>query len=137
MEAAAASELAENFVGDPTFQVPAVDWRRTARRVLTLEWLDGIKLSKRDELIAAGHDPKTLAAILERGLLEGGLGLGVAHQYYPGATREEIFRVFQMAARWNVPVFTHVRGMNVDAMQEVISNAAVTGASPSVSPSVP
>lgn len=69
-----------------------------------------------------------LAATMERALREGGLGLGVAHQYYPGASHEEIFRVFQMAARWNVPIFTHVRSMSVDAMQEVIANAASTGA---------
>ncbi len=70
-----------------------------------------------------------LAATMEQGLRQGGLGLGVAHQYYPGASREEIFRVFQMAARWKVPIFTHVRSMTVDAMQEVIANAAATGAS--------
>jgi N-acyl-D-aspartate/D-glutamate deacylase len=70
-----------------------------------------------------------LAATMERGLREGALGLGLAHQYYPAASREEIFRVFQMAERWKVPIFTHVRSMNVDAMQEVIANAAATGAS--------
>jgi N-acyl-D-aspartate/D-glutamate deacylase len=70
-----------------------------------------------------------LAATMERGLREGGLGVGMAHQYYPGASREEIFRVFQMAGRWKVPIFTHVRSMNVDAMQEVIANAATTGVS--------
>jgi ubiquinone biosynthesis protein len=37
MEAAAASELGQNFAGDPTFRVPRVDWRRTAQRVLTTE----------------------------------------------------------------------------------------------------
>ena len=67
--------------------------------------------------------------MMERGLREGGLGLGVAHQYYPAASREEIFRVFQMAERWKVPLFTHVRSMNIDAMQEVIADAAATGAS--------
>jgi len=76
------------------------------------------------------NDPEEytmLAAIMERGLREGGLGLGVAHQYYPGATREEIFRVFQLAQRWKAPIFTHVRSMGPDAMQEVIANAAATG----------
>ena len=34
-----------------------------------------------------------------------------------------------MAERWKVPLFTHVRSMNVDAMQEVIADAAATGAS--------
>ena len=33
LEAAAASELAENFAGDPTFRVPQVDWQRTGRTV--------------------------------------------------------------------------------------------------------
>lgn len=56
MEAAAASELGENFIGDPTFQVPAVDWRRTGRRVLTLERMTGIRIDDRTRLLAAGHD---------------------------------------------------------------------------------
>ncbi|MBI2686325.1 MAG: amidohydrolase family protein [Acidobacteria bacterium] len=78
------------------------------------------------------NDPEEmtlLAAAMERGLREGAIGLGVAPQYYPGSTREEVFRVYQMAARWNVPVFTHVRAMTPDAMQEAIANAAATGAS--------
>jgi N-acyl-D-aspartate/D-glutamate deacylase len=70
-----------------------------------------------------------LAAEMERQLREGALGIGMAHQYYPGASREEIFRVFQMAARWKVPIFCHVRAMGIDAIQEVIANAAATGAS--------
>ena len=54
-EAAAASELAENFAGDPTFHVPQVDWRRTGRTVLTTERITGIRIDDRDGLIAAGH----------------------------------------------------------------------------------
>ena len=46
LEAAALSEMAENTARDPGFRVPAIDWRRTARTVLTLEWIDGIKLSR-------------------------------------------------------------------------------------------
>ncbi|MCY7339270.1 MAG: 2-polyprenylphenol 6-hydroxylase [Sphingomonas bacterium] len=68
-EAASASELKEKMVAEPGFFVPAIDWRRTSRRVMTLEWLDGIKLSDRNRLIAAGHDPKALAAILVRAFL--------------------------------------------------------------------
>ena len=37
LEAAALSELAENTKTDPDFRVPAVDWDRTAKDVLTLE----------------------------------------------------------------------------------------------------
>lgn len=62
-EAAAACELAENFAGDPTLRVPAVDWTRTGRRVLTIERIEGIKIDERAALVEAGHDP---LAILER-----------------------------------------------------------------------
>jgi len=54
-EAAAASELAENFAGDPTFRVPRVDWPRTGHTVLTTERVAGIRVDDRAALIAAGH----------------------------------------------------------------------------------
>ena len=78
-EAASASELKDNMLAEPGFYVPDIDWRRTSRRVLTLEWLDGIKLSKRDELVAAGHDPKALAAILVRAFLRQAVVDGYFH----------------------------------------------------------
>jgi ubiquinone biosynthesis protein len=55
-EAAAASELGENFRDDPGFRVPEVDWRRTGKRVLTIARIAGIAMDRREELIAAGHD---------------------------------------------------------------------------------
>ena len=68
-EAASASELRENMVAESGFFVPAIDWSRSARRVMTLEWIDGIKLTDREALIAAGHDVKALAATLVRAFL--------------------------------------------------------------------
>ncbi len=59
-EAAAASELAENFAGDPDFYVPAIDWARTARRVMTLEWLNGVRIDNVEAILQAGHDPDAL-----------------------------------------------------------------------------
>ena len=61
-EAAAASELRENFAEDPTFRVPKVDWRRTSRQVLTLERVGGIRVDDRAALVAAGHDIHALMA---------------------------------------------------------------------------
>ena len=78
-EAASASELRENMVAEPGFHVPEIDWRRTARRVLTLEWLDGVKLNDRDALIAAGHDCRALAAILVRAFLRQAVVDGFFH----------------------------------------------------------
>jgi ubiquinone biosynthesis protein len=68
-EAASASELRENMIAEPGYYVPEIDWRRTARRVLTLEWLDGVKLNDREALIAAGQDCQSLARILVRAFL--------------------------------------------------------------------
>jgi len=62
LEAAAASELAENCAQDAGFRVPKVDWRRTARRVLTLERVSGIPSDEREALIAAGFDPDEVLA---------------------------------------------------------------------------
>jgi cytosine/adenosine deaminase-related metal-dependent hydrolase len=72
---------------------------------------------------------KTLYELFEKGLREGGLGIGMPHQYYPGADRREIFRVFEFGAEKDVPIYTHVRSMGAEAMQEVVANAAATGAS--------
>ena len=60
LEAAAASELADNFAGDLWFRVPRVDWTRTGQRVLTLERVAGIPIDERDALVAAGHDIRTI-----------------------------------------------------------------------------
>jgi ubiquinone biosynthesis protein len=78
-EAASASELRENMIAEPGYFVPEIDWRRTARRVLTLEWLDGIKLNDREALIEAGHDCQKLAATLVRAFLRQAVVDGFFH----------------------------------------------------------
>jgi ubiquinone biosynthesis protein len=78
-EAASASELRENMVAEPGYYIPDIDWRRTARRVLTMEWLDGIKLNDRDALIEAGQDCKALAATLVRAFLRQAVVDGFFH----------------------------------------------------------
>jgi ubiquinone biosynthesis protein len=78
-EAASASELKENMIAEPGYYIPEIDWRRTARRVLTLEWLDGIKLNDRDALIEAGQDCTALAAILVRAFLRQAVVDGFFH----------------------------------------------------------
>ncbi len=56
MEAAAASELADNFAGDSSYSTPVIDWRRTSRRVLTMGRIAGIRIDDREALLAAGLD---------------------------------------------------------------------------------
>jgi ubiquinone biosynthesis protein len=55
-EAAAASELAENFADDAGFHVPAIDWGRTAKRVLTQERVTGIRIDDLAAINEAGLD---------------------------------------------------------------------------------
>jgi ubiquinone biosynthesis protein len=85
MEAAAMSEMAENSKNDEGFRVPQVDWTRSARRVLTLEWIDGIPISDRGGLAAAGHDVKALGARLMQAFLRHAMRDGFFHaDMHPG-----------------------------------------------------
>jgi len=85
LEAAAYSELGENTKDDAGFRVPSVDWERTGRDVLTVEWIDGIKLSDVEGLRAAGHDLKAIAATLVQSFLRHTLRDGFFHaDMHPG-----------------------------------------------------
>ena len=78
-EAASASELAETMTSEPNFFVPAVDWARTTGKVLTIEWIDGIKLSNRAALIEAGYDLAELARVLVHAFLRQAIADGFFH----------------------------------------------------------
>lgn len=68
-EAAAATELATNLKNhEPGFRVPAIDWNRTSRRVLTMEWVDGIPLNDIAAITAAGHNLDQLLGKASRSL---------------------------------------------------------------------
>jgi ubiquinone biosynthesis protein len=85
MEAAALSEMAENSKDDEGFRVPKVDWTRSARRVLTLEWIDGVPIADHDKLRTAGHDLKPLGARLMQTFLRHALRDGFFHaDMHPG-----------------------------------------------------
>jgi len=79
LEAAAMSEMAENTARDEDFRVPQVDWRRTARRVLTVEWIDGIKLSDTAALAASTIDRKALGLTVMRSFLKHAMRDGFFH----------------------------------------------------------
>jgi ubiquinone biosynthesis protein len=85
LEAAALSEMAENTKDDADFRVPAVDWDRTARDVLTLEWINATPLSDRARLAAKGFDPKALARAVIQTFLRQALRDGFFHaDMHPG-----------------------------------------------------
>lgn len=78
-EAAAASELRENMTANPFFNVPAILWSYTARRVLTLERVEGVPVSDRAAMVAAGITPEPLAAHVVQAFLEQALYDGFFH----------------------------------------------------------
>ncbi len=62
LEAASASEFAANTGADEGFRLPDVRWHLSSRRVMTMEWADGVPLGDNAALDAAGHDRVALAA---------------------------------------------------------------------------
>jgi len=89
-------------------------------------FFDTISLGQYKEL-----DPEYYPVLwkhLEKGLTDGALGIGMPHAYYPGVSPDETLRLFQFAAESEAPIYTHVKGMGVAGVQEVVSNAVATGA---------
>ncbi|HEY7296335.1 MAG TPA: 2-polyprenylphenol 6-hydroxylase [Xanthobacteraceae bacterium] len=85
LEAAALSEMTDNTKDDPDFRIPAVDWDRTAKNVLTLEWIKGTRLSDRAALEAKGFDLPALARAVIQSFLRQALRDGFFHaDMHPG-----------------------------------------------------
>ncbi|HEX9905751.1 MAG TPA: 2-polyprenylphenol 6-hydroxylase [Propylenella sp.] len=79
LEAAAYSEMAENVTSEADFHLPAVNWELTGRDVLVSEWVDGTRLADREAIVAAGHDPKRIAASVVQTFLRHALRDGFFH----------------------------------------------------------
>ena len=78
-EAASASELREAMAAVEGYHIPAIDWDRTSGRVMTLEWVDGIKISDVEALKAAGHDTGRIADRLVLTFLRQAISEGFFH----------------------------------------------------------
>lgn len=84
---------------------------------------------------ATPDEQSAIAIAVRRGLETGGLGVGFGLEYTPPAGAEEILELFRLAAEFKRPVYVHVRfaGYSTpgifEALQEVIADAAASGAS--------
>ena len=67
-EARNAEKFATNFRNSTQVKVPAIYWRFTTNRVLTLEWIEGFKLTDTKSIREAGLDPE---AIIQIGVTSG------------------------------------------------------------------
>ncbi|MBI2680344.1 MAG: amidohydrolase family protein [Candidatus Solibacter usitatus] len=79
---------------------------------------------------ATPEEQKAIEFAVQKGLDEGGLGLGMGIAYTPTAKPEEILNLFYLAAKFKRPVFVHMRsaGDAIASLQEVITDAAASGA---------
>lgn len=78
-EARHADTIRRNMEDDPRVFIPRIQWTHTARRVLTLEYVEGIKLSNLEALDAAGMDRAQLARTLADAILKQMLIDGIFH----------------------------------------------------------
>jgi dihydroorotase len=83
---------------------------------------------------ASAEEQRQTLALVRRALDDGALGVGLGIAYVPLATREEILSLFKLAAERRTAVYVHMRNGGpvepgvIDALQEVIADAAATGA---------
>ncbi|HXB73671.1 MAG TPA: amidohydrolase family protein [Candidatus Acidoferrales bacterium] len=94
-------------------------------------------LLPRDEAVKRATTPDEQRQVLDRlraGLDKGALGIGMGIAYCPFETRAEVLAVFRLAAERKTPIYVHVRNGGptepgvVDALQEIIADAAASGA---------
>lgn len=79
LEAGAAAEFREVAAKDGYLSVPEIDWMRSSKRVMTLDWIDGTPLTDSKALDKAGADRSELAIAITRGFLAAALDYGFFH----------------------------------------------------------
>ena len=86
------------------------------------------------DIPTAAQQQQVIAAV-DEGLKQGGVGIGMGLAYTPHESPADILNVFKLAADRKRPIFVHMRtpgGLTpgvVDSIQEMIADAAITGAS--------
>ncbi len=99
---------------------------------------DSGTLLPRDKAVERSATPQEQRETLDlvrRGLDDGALGIGVGIAYIPLVSRAEILDLFKLAAERKTALYVHMRNGGpvepgvIDALQEVIADAAATGAS--------
>jgi dihydroorotase len=87
------------------------------------------------ERAATVDEQRETLALVRRGLEDGALGIGVGIAYVPLVSRAEVLDLFKLAAEKKTALYIHMRNSGplepgvIDSLQEVIADAAATGAS--------
>lgn len=94
-------------------------------------------LLPRDKAVTRAATPaeqREIRALVAKGLDDGALGIGMGIAYIPLVGRAEVLDLFRLAAERHAVIFVHIRNGGpvepgvIDALQEVIADAAATGA---------
>ena len=85
---------------------------------------------------ASPQQVNEIVELARQGIMDGALGIGFGLQYVPSTSEDEVFRLFELGARYGVPAHLHIRYLgpqrpvnSVKAIHEIIATAAATGAS--------
>lgn len=100
-----------------------------------LKWFqDAYALTHWVRDVSTDEQQSTILAMIEQGIKEGSIGVGLNSGYAPGYGYKEVLAVHQLAAKYGVPTFTHIRNLSrvdpdssVQAYGELISFATATG----------
>jgi ubiquinone biosynthesis protein len=79
LEAGAAAEFRDVAQADGFLHVPQIDWSRSSKRVMTLDWVEGVPLTDMTRVERAGGDRAALAIAVTRGFLAAALDYGFFH----------------------------------------------------------
>jgi N-acyl-D-glutamate deacylase len=101
----------------------------------TLFWFqDAYALTHWVNDVATEDQQKRILEMIEQGVKEGSIGVGLNSGYAPGYGYKEVLAVHQLAAKYGVPTFTHIRnlsrvdpGSSIQAYGELISFATGAG----------
>jgi N-acyl-D-glutamate deacylase len=113
-------------IAEKTGDEPTPDMHYVADHMDELSW---------QQELASTEQLAGITARVQRGLDEGGLGIGFLLGYAPGSGRKEYHALHELAAENSVPTFTHARYLSAvepnssfEGFQEMVAVAASTGA---------
>lgn len=123
-EARNAEKIANQFKDDSTIYVPKVFWEYTTKKVLTMEYVEGVKFNEIDQLKKNGYNLKNLAERLAKGIFQqvfiGGFFHGDPHPGNVLVLPGEIiaFLDFGMAGRLTPDMRYHFSSLIISLMRQ-------------------
>jgi predicted unusual protein kinase regulating ubiquinone biosynthesis (AarF/ABC1/UbiB family) len=132
-EAAMMAEIGDNFAGHEGVVIPSVYGGASSERVLTMAYVEGIKITDVEELEAAGFDPERVARDVANAYFKMGLEDGVFHgDPHPGNLAVDdrgriVFYDFGMSGRFTermqesvIDLYLAVVRRDIDAITDTL-----------------